>query len=191
MRAEPGVREPLLSRLKSPEEFVAFVSEPCIAPQGLDVVLVTAFWPRCVFNQASEEAVGGPAQIIKPQHLMLIERELYMKLTKKSCLFGDFLDSLLLHNEDKRKVSELLGKVRSWIRENNSYGLFFLTEVRRLEDFIDQAAGIFEIVVKAEVETERDEPMLGFTIKKHPDITSIDNKIQVVFEKGQPKRIRG
>jgi hypothetical protein len=41
----------LLSRLKSPEEFVAFVSEPCVAPQGSDVVLVTAFWPGCVFNQ--------------------------------------------------------------------------------------------------------------------------------------------
>jgi hypothetical protein len=84
--------QPLLSRLKGPEEFVAFVSEPCVAPQGLDVVLVTAFWPRCVFNQASEEAVTRPVQTIKPQHLMLVERELYMKLTKKSCLFGDFLD---------------------------------------------------------------------------------------------------
>jgi hypothetical protein len=183
--------QPLLSRLKSPEEFVAFVSEPCVAPQGLDVVLVTAFWPRCVFNQASEEADSRSVQIIKPQHLMLVERELYMKLTKKSCLFGDFLDSLLLHNEDKRKVSELLSKVRSWIRDNKSYGLFFLTEVRGMEEFIDQAASIFEIVVKAEVETEQDEPLLRFTIMKHPKIAKIDKKIEVAFEKGQPKRRRG
>ena len=180
--------QPLLSQLKGPEEFVAFVSEPCIAPRGLDVVLITAFWPRCVFNQASEKAMSRPVQTIKPQHLMLVERELYMKLTKKSCLFGDFLDSLLLHNEDRRKVSELLSKVRSWIRDNKSYGLFFLTEVRGMEEFIDQAAGIFEIVVKTEVETEQDEPLLSFTIMKHPNIAKIDKKIEVVFEKGQPKR---
>jgi hypothetical protein len=129
--------QPLLSRLKSAEEFVAFVSEPCVAPPDLDVVLVTAFWPRCVFNQVSEEAVSKPLQNIKPQHLMLVERELYMKLSKKSCLFGDFLDSLLLHNEDRRKVSELLSKVRSWIRENKSYGIFFLTDVRGMENFVD------------------------------------------------------
>ncbi len=179
--------QPLLSRLKSPEEFVSFVSEPCGAPQGLDVVLVTAFWPRCVFNQTSKEAISRPVQTIKPQHLMLVERELYMKLTKKSCLFGDFLDSLLLYNEDKRKVSGLLSKVHSWIRENKSYGLFFLTEVRGMEDFVDQAAGIFEIVVKAEVETEQDEPLLSFTIMKHPNIEKIDEKIKVVFEKERPK----
>jgi hypothetical protein len=183
--------QPLLSRLKGPEEFVAFVSEPCVAPQGLDVVLVTAFWPRCVFNQASEEAVTRPVQTIKPQHLMLFETELYMKLSKKSCLFGDFLDSLLLHNEDRRKVSELLSKVRSWIRDNKSYGLFFLTEVRGMEDFVDQTASIFEIVVKAEVETEQDEPLLRFTIMKHPNIAKIDKKIEVAFEKGQPKQRRG
>jgi hypothetical protein len=183
--------QPLLSRLKGPEEFVAFVSELCVAPPGLDVVLVTAFWPRCVFNQASEEAVTRPVQTIKPQHLMLVEKELYMKLTKKSCLFGDFLDSLLLHNEDRRKVSELLSKVRSWIRDNKSYGLFFLTEVRGMEEFIDQAASIFEIVVKAEVETDHDEPLLRFTIMKHPNIAKIDKKIEVAFEKGQPKRRRG
>jgi hypothetical protein len=183
--------QPLLSRLKGPEEFVAFVSEPCVAPHGLDVVLVTAFWPRCVFNQASEEAVNRPVQTIKPQDLMLVERELYMKLTKKSCLFGDFLDSLLLHNEDRRKVGELLSKVRSWIKDNKSYGLFFLTEVRGMEDFIDQATGIFEIVVKAEVETKQDEPLLRFTIMKHPSIAEIDKKIEVAFEKGQPKRRRG
>jgi hypothetical protein len=183
--------QPLLSRLKGSEEFVAFVSEPCVAPQGLDVVLVTAFWPRCVFNQASEEAMSRPVQTIKPQDLMLVERELYMKLTKKSCLFGDFLDSLLLHNDDKRKISGLLSKVRSWIRENKSYGIFFLTEVRGMENFIDQAASIFEIVVKAEVETEQDEPLLRFTIMKHPNIAEIDKKIEVAFEKGQPKRRRG
>jgi hypothetical protein len=183
--------QPLLSRLKGPEEFVAFVSEPCIAPRGLDVVLVTAFWPRCVFNQVSEETNRRMAQTIKPQHLMLVERELYMKLTKKSCLFGDFLDSLLLHNEDRRKVSELLSKVRSWIKENKSYGLFFLTDVRGMEDFIDQTAANFEIVVRAEVETEQDEPLLRFTIMKHPNITEIDKKIEVAFEKGQPKRRRG
>jgi hypothetical protein len=183
--------QPLLSRMKSAEEFVAFVSEPCVAPQGLDVVLVTAFWPRCVFNQASEEVMGRSLQTIKPQHLMLVERELYMKLTKKRCLFGDFLDSLLLHNEDKRKVYGLLSKVRSWIRENKSYGLFFLTEVRGMEDFIDQTAGIFEIVVKAEVETEQNESLLRFTIMKHPSIAEIDKKIEVTFEKDQPKRRRG
>jgi hypothetical protein len=183
--------QPLLSRLKGPEEFVAFVSEPCVAPPSLDVVLVTAFWPRCVFNQASEEAMSRSVKTVKPQHLMLVERELYMKLTKKSCLFGDFLDSLLLHNEDRRKVSELLSKVRSWIRENKSYGLFFLTEVRGMEEFIDQAASIFEIVAKAEVETEHDEPLLCFTIMKHPNIAKIDKKIKVAFEKGQPKRRRG
>jgi hypothetical protein len=183
--------QPLLSRLKGPEEFVAFVSEPCVAPPSLDVVLVTAFWPRCVFSQASEEAVSRSMQTVKPQHLMLVERELCMKLTKKSCLFGDFLDSLLLHNEDRRKVSALLSKVRSWIRENEAYGLFFLTEVRGMEEFIDQAAGIFEIVVKAEVETKQDEPLLCFTIMKHPSIAEIDKRIEVAFEKGQPKRRRG
>ena len=179
--------QPLLSQLKDPEEFVAFVSEPCIAPRDLDVVLITAFWPRCVFNQASEEAMSRQTQTIKPQHLMLVERELYMKLTKKTCLFGNFLDSLLLHNEDKRKVSELLSKVRTWIRENKSHGLFFLTEVRGMEDVVDQASGIFEIVVKAEVESKLDEPLLSFTILKHPDIAEIDKKIQVSFDKGQPK----
>ena len=179
---------PLLSRLKGPEEFVAFASEPCAAPQGLDVVLVTAFWPRCVFNQASEEATSRPLQMIKPQHLMLVERELYMKLTKKRCLFGDFLDSLLLHNEDRRKVCGLLSKARSWIRENQSYGLFFLTEVRGMEDFVDQAAGIFEIVVNAQVETKGDEPLLRFTVMKHPNITEIDKRIDVVFEQGQAKQ---
>jgi hypothetical protein len=183
--------QPLLSRLKSTEEFVAFVSEPCVAPEGLDVVLVTAFWPRCVFNQVSEGAVSRPVQTIKPQHLMLVERELYLKLSKKSCLFGDFLDSLLLHNKDRRKVCGLLSKVRTWIRDNKSYGLFFLTEVRGMEDFIDQAAGIFEIVVKAKVETKHDEPLLSLTIMKHPNIAEIDKKIEVVFEKGQPKRRRG
>ena len=183
--------QPLLSRLKSPEEFVAFVSEPCIAPQGLDVVLVTAFWPRCVFDQASEEAVSSPVQTIKPQHLMLVERELYMKLTKKRCLFGDFLDSLLLHNEDKRKVCGLLSKARSWIRDNKSYGLFFLTDVRGMEDVIDQAAGIFEIAVKAQVETKQDEPLLSLTIMKHPNIAEIDKRIEVLFEEGQPKQRRG
>jgi hypothetical protein len=183
--------QPLLSRLKGPEEFVAFVSEPCIAPQGLDVVLVTAFWPRCVFSQASEEAVTRSVQTIKPQDLMLIERELYMKLTKKSCLFGDFLDSLLLHNEDRRKVSELLSKVRSWIRENQSYGLFFLTEVRGMEGVIDQATGLFEIVVNAKIETKGDEPLLSFTVLKHPHIAEIDKSLEVVFEKGQPKQRGG
>jgi len=183
--------QPLLSRLKGPEEFVAFVSEPCVAPPSLDVVLVTAFWPRCIFNQASEEAISKPLQTIKPQDLMLVERELYMKLTKKRCLFGDFLDSLLLHNDDKRKVSGLLSKVRSWIRENKSYGLFFLTEVRGMEDFIDQASGIFEIVVKAKVETENNEPLLSLTIAKHPSIKEINKKIEVVFEKDQPRRRRG
>lgn len=182
---------PLISRLKDPEEFVAFVSEPCVAPEGLDVVLVTAFWPKCVFNKTSEEAIGKPSQTIKPQHLMLVERELYLKLTKKSCIFGDFIDSLLLHNEDRRKVSELLSKVRSWIRDNKSYGLFFLTEARGIEDFIDQIAGIFEIVVKTEVETEQDEPLLRLTIKKHPNIAEIGKKIEVEFEKGQPRLRRG
>ena len=184
--------QPLLSQLKNSKEFVAFVSEPCVAAtQGLDVVLVTAFWPRCVFNQAPEGTLSRPVQTIKPQHLMLVERELYMKLTKKSCLFGDFLDSLLLYNEDKSKVCRLLSKVRTRIRENKSYGLFFMTEVRGMEDVIDQAAGIFEIVVKAKVETELDEPLLSLTIMKHPNIAKIEKKIEVVFEKGQPKRRRG
>ena len=183
--------QPLLSRLKGPEEFVAFVSEPCVAPPDLDVVLVTAFWPRCVFNQTSEEAMSRSMQTVKPQDLMLVERELYMKMTKKSCLFGDFLDSLLLHNEDKRKVSELLNKIRNWIIDNKLYGLFFLTEVRGMENFIDQAASIFEIVVKAEVETEQEEPLLRFVVIKHPSIAKIDKKIEVVFERGQPKRTGG
>ena len=178
---------PLLSRLKSAEEFVAFVSEPCAAPQGLDVVLVTAFWPRCVFDQSSEEAARWPVQTIKPQHLMLVERELYMKLSKKSCLFGDFLDSLLLYNEDKSKVCRLLSKVRTRIRENKAYGLFFMTEVRGMEDVIDQAVGIFEIVVKAKVETKQDEPLLSLTIIKHPNIDKIDKRIEVIFEEGRPK----
>ena len=178
--------QPLLSRLKSPEEFVAFVSEPCVAPSDLDVVLVTAFWPRCVFDQA-QEVVSRPVQMIKPQDLMVVERELYMKLTKKRCLFGDFLDSLLLYNEDKRKVSGLLSKVRGWIRENKLYGVFFMTEVRGMEDFTDQTAGIFEIVVKADVETKGEEPLLRFTIIKHPNIAAIDKSVEVVFEEGRPK----
>lgn len=180
---------PVLSRLKSPEEFVAFVSEPCVAPQGLDVVLVTAFWPRCVFNQTSEESVSRQVKTIKPQNLMQVETELYMKLTKKSCLFGDFLDSLLLHNEDKRKVYGILSKARAMIRDNKSYGLFFLTEVRGMEDVIDQATGIFEIVVNAKVETEHDEPLLSLTIVKHPNIAEMDKRIELVFEEGQVKRI--
>jgi len=183
---------PLLSQLRSPEEFVAFVSEPCaVFPRGLDVILVTAFWPGCVFNQTSEKDISRTVQTIKPQHLMLVERELYMRLSKKRCLFGDFLDSLLLHNEEKRKAIELLIKVRAWIRENKSYGLFFLTEVRGMEDFTDQAAGIFEIVVKAEVETKQDEPLLSLTVMKHPNIAEIDKKIEIVFENGQPKRRKG
>lgn len=180
---------PVLSRLKSPEEFVAFVSEPCVAPQGLDVVLVTAFWPRCVFDQASEESVSRQVKTIKPKNLMQVETELYMKLTKKSCLFGDFLDSLLLHNEDKRKVYGILSKARAMIRDNKSYGLFFLTEVRGMEDVIDQATGIFEIVVNAKVETMHDEPLLSLTIVKHPNIAEMDKRIELVFEEGQPKRI--
>jgi len=119
---------------------------------------------------------------------MQVETELYMKLTNKNCLYGDFLDSLLLHNEDRRrKVIELLSNVHSWIRENKSYGLFFLTEVSGMEDVIDQAAGIFEIVVKAKVETERDESLLSLNIVKHPNIAKIDKTIEVTFEKGRPK----
>jgi hypothetical protein len=183
---------PLLSQLKSPEEFVAFVSEPCAAfPQGLDVVLVTAFWPGCVFDRTSEEDIMGQVQTIKPQHLMLVERELYMRLSKKRCLFGDFLDSLLVHNEERRKVIELLSKVRAWIREKKTYGLFFLTEVREMEDFTDQTSGIFEIVLKAEVRTHQDEPLLILTVMKHPNIAEIDKRIEIVFEQGQPKRRRG
>jgi len=172
---------PLLSRLKGSEEFVAFMSEPCVAAsQGLDVIYVTAFWPRCVFDSATED-VSPPVQSIKPQHLMLVERELYLKLTKKRCLFGDFLDSLLLHNHDKMRVCGLLSKVRTWIRENKSYGLFFMTEVRGLEDVIDQAASIFEIIVKAAVETKQGVPLLSLTIIKHPDISEMDKKLEVVF----------
>ena len=172
---------PLLSRLKGSEEFVAFMSEPCVAAsQGLDVIYVTAFWPRCVFDSATED-VSPPVQRIKPQHLMLVERELYLKLTKKRCLFGDFLDSLLLHNHDKMRVCGLLSKVRTWIRENKSYGLFFMTEVRGLEDVIDQAASIFEIIVKAAVETKQGVPLLSLTIIKHPDISEMDKKLEVVF----------
>ena len=95
------------------------------------------------------------------------------------------------HNDDKKRVSGLLSKVHSWIRDYKSYGLFFLTDVRGIEEFIDQAAGIFEIVVKAEVETEDDTPLLTFTAMKHPDIEKIDKKIEVVFEKGQLKLKRG
>lgn len=172
---------PLLSRLKGPKEFVAFVSERCVAaPKGLDVVLVTAFWPGCVFDQSSDDALSPPVQTIRPE-LMLVERELYMKMTEKSCLFGDFLDSLLLYNEDKMKVCRLLSKVRARIKETNSYGLFFMTEVRGMEDVMDHMAGIFEIVVKAKVETGMDEPRLSLTIVKHPDIAEIDKKIGVEF----------
>ena len=57
-----------------------------------------------------------------------------------------------------------------------------------MEDFIDQAASIFEILIKAEVETENDEPLLTFTVMKHPNIEKIDKKIEIVFEKGRPKR---
>ena len=113
-----------------------------------------------------------------------------MKLTKKRCLFGDFLDSLLLHNDDKRKICGLLSKAHGWMRENKSYGLFFLTEVRGMEDFVDQATGIFEIAVKAKIETEHDEPLLSLTVVKHPNIAEIDKRIEVVFEKGQPKQRR-
>ena len=178
---------PLLSRLKSPEEFVAFVSEPCVASQGLDVVLVKPFWPRYNFDKDSKDAMSRPVQTIEPQNLMLIESELYTKLTKKSCLFGDFLDYLFLHNEDKRRVSELLSNARSWIRDNKLYGLFFMTEGKGMEDFTNQAIGIFEIVVRAEVETKGDEPLLRLIIMKHPNITVIDKRIEVVFEDGRPK----
>ena len=52
---------PLLSRIKAPDDFVAFMSEPCVdVPQGLDVVLVTAFWPRCVIGQALGDSVSRP-----------------------------------------------------------------------------------------------------------------------------------
>ena len=128
-------------------------------------------------------------QTIKPQHIMLVERELYMKLTKKRGIFGEFLDSLLLHN-DRQKVGELLSKARTWIRENQSYGLFFLTEVRGMEDFIDRTTGIFELVVKAQVKPLHDEPLLSYTIMKHPNIAEIDKTIEVVFEQDQPKRER-
>jgi endonuclease V-like protein UPF0215 family len=60
-----------------------------------------------------------------------------------------------------------------------------------MEDVVDQTSGIFEIVVKAEVEAKLDEPLLSFTIIKHPDLTEIDKKIQVSFDKGQPKWRRG
>ncbi len=72
------------------------------------------------------------------------------------------------------------------MRENNSYGLFFLTEVSGMEDFIDQATSIFESV-KAKVETVHDEPLLSLTIIKHPNIDKIDKRIEVVFEEGRPK----
>jgi hypothetical protein len=59
-----------------------------------------------------------------------------------------------------------------------------------MEDVIDQATSIFEIVVKAQVETEHDEPLLSLTTIKHPDIVEIDKRIEVVFEEGQLKRRR-
>jgi hypothetical protein len=121
---------------------------------------------------------------------MQVEKELYMKLNTKTCLFGDFLDSLLLYIEDRRKISKLLSKVRSWIRENRAYGIFFLTEVRGMEDFIDQTAGIFEIVVRAEVVTKQDKPLLSFSILKHPNIVKIDKKIEISFDKDRPKQRR-
>jgi hypothetical protein len=131
--------------------------------------------------------MSRPVETIKPQHLMLVERSLYLKLTKKRCLFGDFLDSLLLYNEDRRKVYGILSKARSWIAENKLYGVFFMTEVRGMGDVIDHATGIFEIVVKAKIEMKGDEPLLRFTVMKHPNIDEIDTSIDVVFEKGQPK----
>lgn len=171
---------PLLSQLKSSKDFVAFVSEPCVAAAGgLDVVLVTATWPRCVFEQDSENAGNPPMRTIRPE-LMLVERELYMKLARKSCVFGDFIDALLLYNRDRQKICRLLSNVRTWIRDKNSYGLFFMTEVRGMEDFMDQAAGIFEIVVNAEVETRLDRPQVCLTIAKHPNIAHMNGRIEVV-----------
>jgi hypothetical protein len=170
---------PLLSRLKSSEDFVAFVAEPCVAaPDTLEVVLVTGSWPRCVFEEDSETAGKVTLRTIRPD-VMLVERELYVKLAAKGCIFGDFIDSLLLYNRDREKILRLLGNVRMWIRDRNSYGLFFMTEVRGMEDFMDQMAGIFDIVVNAGVETSPEGSQISLNLAKHPDISQVGKTIEV------------
>jgi len=47
-----------------------------------------------------------------------------------------------------------------------------------MEDIIDHAAGIFEIVVKARLVTKLDEPLILSTIIKHPYIAEIDKKLK-------------
>ncbi len=180
---------PLLSRLEIPTDFVAFVSEPCgAAPQGLEVILVGATWPRCVFERDSEDVGNPPLSTIRPD-IMLVERELYVKLARKNCIFGDFIDSLLLYNRDKEKICRLLGNVRTWIKDRNSYGLFFMTEVRGMEDFMDQTAGIFDIVVNAGVETRPEGSEISLTVAKHPDISQVGRRIEVDLGEGESTRV--
>jgi hypothetical protein len=119
---------------------------------------------------------------------MLVERELFSKSAGKSCLFGDFIDSLLLYNSDRQKISRFLSNIRAWIREKKSYGLFFLTEVRGMEDFMDQVASIFEIVVGAEVETHADRPKVCLTIKKHPNIAEMNERIEIVLGEAEEEK---
>jgi hypothetical protein len=180
---------PLLSRLKSSNDFVAFVAEPCAAaPDTLEVVLVTGSWPRCVFEQDAGEAGKPPLRTIRPD-IMLVERELYVKLAAKSCIFGDFIDSLLLYNRDRDKICRLLGHVRTWIKDRDSYGLFFMTEVRGMEDFMDQTASIFEIVVNAGVETGPEGSEISLTVAKHPDISHVGKRIEVDLDEGSGRRV--
>ena len=176
---------PLLSRLKTSEDFVAFVSEPCVAaPDALEVVLVTGSWPGCVFEEDRENATNPPLRTIRPD-IMLVERELYVRLAGKGCIFGDFIDALLLYNRDREKICRLLANVRTWIREKNSYGLFFMTEVRGMEDFSDQMAGIFEIVVNAGVEILPVGSRIFLEVMKYPDITHIGRRIEVDLAGGE------
>jgi hypothetical protein len=180
---------PLLSRLKSSEDFVAFVAEPCVAAPGtLEVVLVTGSWPRCVFEEDSEDAGKVTLRTIRPD-IMLVERELYLKLAVKSCIFGDFIDSLLLYNRDREKICRLLSNVRTCIKDRNSYGLFFMTEVRGMEDFMDQTASIFDIVVNAGVETSPEGSRISLRVAKHPDISQVGKRIEVDLGEGGNTRV--
>jgi hypothetical protein len=74
------------------------------------------------------------------------------------------------------------------MRGKKSYGLFFMTEVRGMEDFLDQVASIFEIVVGTEVETHGDRPKVCLTVRKHPNIADMNERIEIVFGEGEEEQ---